>query len=648
MKNISGGKGKSIFILLLLLVALFVAVVLVRQNQELRNRAAGLSVTLSLNPSTDNLSTSKPKEFDIIATFQNGSSGEKLDGIRTVLNFPAANIFIPDSPLIDTSTSGLSPYKVDSPAVANQAGKMNITLIASTPGSGPSTDKPVIIAKVFLQGKAPITSTSVTFSDTQIVNNQSAQVPVQLESANLGVVMDNGTSCLTYPVTDTFSESSLNTDLWQEWKQNGSDSLTSGSLRLMANGGGSSESYGGVLSAKTLCATTGDFDTSVDFNQFTTSGQSEADAILSLEDQTNDSHIFIQYANKGNSAGFESKLVIKGQDQTVQDKWTPMSVTTGKLRIVRQGGVFTTYYDTGSGWIQQASFIPDSFATALNVGLFAKSWGEYPTVSANFDNFSFSQANPAPSFTPTPSLTPVPTLTLIPTPPLGSNQYLINIGDKQWLTINVGASVTPQIRFKAKVAFLQNTPDLYFKLRVKDELAFMNNPTDQGTTDSCNNTPAGDYDFWVPMRAQNGIYSPVPSIGTPPSGMNIATVSPDGWVILNNVQAGKYYSIFLKAPKTRGTLMVQHVLLAPNQDQNIQDFDWTTNAMAPGDLPDPNNGGKQDCTVNSVDLSLIEQRQGKTDQDSLNIADVNYDGVVNGNDISKVVNTLSTKPDDDK
>jgi hypothetical protein len=55
----------------------------------------------------------------------------------------------------------------------------------------------------------------------------------------------------------------------------------------------------------------------------------------------------------------------------------------------------------------------------------------------------------------------------------------------------------------------------------------------------------------------------------------------------------------------------------------------------------------QDCTVNSVDLSMLISRIGSIDAGNLAVADVNFDGIVNGNDVSKVVNTLSTKPDDD-
>ncbi len=261
---------------------------------------------------------------------------------------------------------------------------------------------------------------------------------------------------------------------------------------------------------------------------------------------------------------------------------------------------------------------------------------------------------PTPSRTPTPSVIrmPTPSATLTPTPPSSENNYRIDIGQTDSLTIHIGAGpITPpgdipQIRFKAKLAHTQNNPEMYFKLRVKDDLAFIGNPNSKPT---CEDPGAGGKDFYVPVRADSGgVYMPVSSVSnvpSPPGGAVIAQVV-DGWVILEGISAGKYYSFTLKAQKTRATKTSEHVILNIGHPPE-QDFDWTNNLLEPGDLPDPNNGDKQDCTVNSIDLSLVESRISNTDPVSLRIADVNYDGVVNGNDVSKVVNTLSNKPDDD-
>jgi hypothetical protein len=184
---------------------------------------------------------------------------------------------------------------------------------------------------------------------------------------------------------------------------------------------------------------------------------------------------------------------------------------------------------------------------------------------------------------------------------------------------------------------------MYLKLRVKDELAF----TSGGTDPTCTNPGSGGKDFLVPVKSSDGIYSPSSNISaSPPSGIPVVSVSADGWITLGGMSAGKYYSFILKAEKTRGELVVEHIQLTTGTPAN-QDFDWTATPLEPGDLPDPNKSEKQDCAVNVVDLSLITSRIGATGSDELKIADVNYDSVVNGNDVSKVVNTLSTKPDDD-
>jgi hypothetical protein len=279
---------------------------------------------------------------------------------------------------------------------------------------------------------------------------------------------------------------------------------------------------------------------------------------------------------------------------------------------------------------------------------------------------------PVPTATPTssvPSATPTTYQpTVKPTPPSDRDKYIIDIGDKQSLIIDIGkgSGTGVQIKFKAKLADVQGHPDLLLKLRVKDELAFLNNPQDTVSNgDSCKNPPASIKDFWIPVKAnESGIYAPdnsaVPyanantktrksSTGdAKASDVNTAPVSADGWVTLDGLYNDRYYSLFLKGPKTKATRTAEHIIWQGGP-QSVPEFDWTSDdlALQPGDLMDPNNNYEQNCTVNSIDLALIEARLAKTDLDSLRVGDVNYDGVVNGNDISKVVHTLSTKPDDD-
>lgn len=224
----------------------------------------------------------------------------------------------------------------------------------------------------------------------------------------------------------------------------------------------------------------------------------------------------------------------------------------------------------------------------------------------------------------------------------------VPIGSKDQLTINItgggsGGTNGPQITFSALLNHTQNNPDLYFRMRVKDELYFQQNPN-ANLTASCTTPSDAEKDFYIPMRATNGVYKPVSSISGSAQG-NVANVTADGWVTLAGVVPDRFYTLLLKAPKFRASKVIEHQKLIMGQSN--QTFDFTSLALEPGDLPDPNNSNQQDCTVNSIDISQIVSRIGSTLAGDLDVADVNFDGIVNGNDVSKVVNTLSTKPDDD-
>jgi hypothetical protein len=222
-------------------------------------------------------------------------------------------------------------------------------------------------------------------------------------------------------------------------------------------------------------------------------------------------------------------------------------------------------------------------------------------------------------------------------------EFEIPIGNKERITVNIGGGGSgPKIKFSASLLNTQNNPDMYFRLRVKDELYFQDNPN-ANFTPMCETPNEAEKDFYVPMRATGNVYSPVSSIQATAPGA-VAQVSADGYVSLDGVSPDRFYALFLKAPKFRGGMMIEHVQLTSGQNQP---FDFSASPLEPGDLPDPNNSLKQDCTVNSVDLSLIVSSIGSTVPSDLQISDVNFDGIVNGNDVAKVVNTLSTKPDDD-
>ncbi len=448
--------------------------------------------------------------------------------------------------------------------------------------------------------------------------------------------------CLTLPQSDNFIGSTISAQLWKLWShQAGTVNQTGGVLKTSMPG--NVAGFAGLLTMDKVC---GDFDVRVDFSQFTSSGQAEGHVVMIILDESNNSEVRIQRYSKGNEQGFWTDM--KKPDGTYFGGTAATSTTTtGILRIRRQGSVFTTYYDDGSSW-KKLGYYPSGFSSDANIVIGVGSWTQNPSVSANFDNFNLTNAILDPSITPVPSATPTPTLSPTPTPPSGREKYIIDAGDKQSLSINIGPSINPLIKFKAKLSSLRSYPELYLKLRVKDELAFLSNQnTTTAPTDTCNNPKDPDKDFLIPMKATGDVYNPVQQISQPvPTGATVASVTNEGWVILDGVIPGRYYSLFLKGPKTRKGKMAEHFLLQPEKN-STQEFDWTGKPLDPGDLPDPNNGDKQDCTINSTDWSLEKSRIGANDGGNLAVCDVNYDSICNAGDSVAILNTLSKRPDDD-
>lgn len=294
-----------------------------------------------------------------------------------------------------------------------------------------------------------------------------------------------------------------------------------------------------------------------------------------------------------------------------------------------------------------------------------------------------------------PAISPTPTIpggaTFTPTPTSTQTQYTIDVGTKGELTINIGSGggptatpggggsgasptpggggtsptptipadatptptttivdpSTPHIKFRVKLFGVQNTPEIPIRLKVVDLVTQLTpSPT---PADTCHTPGPGEVFFEDILLSSNtdGVYAPVPG-SIFHVGSTVYAVTDDGWVPLAGTsQNGHSYSFFVKGPLHRDMRMSANVVLESGKAQP-QDVDWTSLPLEPGDLLDPNNNYVQDCTVNSIDISLIESRLGATAPEDLAVGDVNFDGIINGNDISKVVNTLSTKPDDDR
>lgn len=177
-----------------------------------------------------------------------------------------------------------------------------------------------------------------------------------------------------------------------------------------------------------------------------------------------------------------------------------------------------------------------------------------------------------------------------------------------------GAGV-PRINFAIKFRGMgEAKPDLKVRLRVVDE-----NQIEE---------PRYDFEDIEVTADANKIYRP------------------KAWVTLNGITAGPNYTLLVKGPKHLQKRMVQRVELFEGEDER-NNFNWTQKdeeSLDPGDLP------PQDGVCNSIDasriLEILEHPESATPED-IEIADLNYDSVVNTNDYSLLLGTLESKYEDE-
>lgn len=125
-----------------------------------------------------------------------------------------------------------------------------------------------------------------------------------------------------------------------------------------------------------------------------------------------------------------------------------------------------------------------------------------------------------------------------------------------------------------------------------------------------------------------------------------------GVVSFNDVPAGSGYRVYVKGPKhlqkklceakpsetAAGTYRCSDGKITIKDGQNT--FDFSKVYAMVGDLPDQNG------VVDSYDTSYIKLNLGSSNASSLEIADLNLDGIVDTQDYSLVIASLSIKYDD--
>lgn len=180
----------SIFIVFSAALIIYLGINLKNNKFDIRNKAAGTQVILSIYPSAQNINVNEEKSFDLIANFTNGSPGEKLTYLKVAINFANDYLKIPPGKYIDTGKSGFNKViRVDGPMVANNTGLINLELAAISASDGPDTSAPLTIAKIYLSAKSVTTNAQfITISKAQVVNAQNSDLPVDLGKATYNVL----------------------------------------------------------------------------------------------------------------------------------------------------------------------------------------------------------------------------------------------------------------------------------------------------------------------------------------------------------------------------------------------------------------------------------------------------------------------------
>lgn len=160
------------------------------ENQQTQiQQPIGSNGTLFLEPSSFSLNSGEEKEISVMANFANGSPNETINYLKTSINYSADSIVLSEGKYVDTSESGFDKiFRVDGPTAANQAGVLVIELGMKNPGTGPTTDKSVVIGKFVVKGKSQTGSVQqFTFGNTQMVNGNAQMVPMKLEEGSYQV-----------------------------------------------------------------------------------------------------------------------------------------------------------------------------------------------------------------------------------------------------------------------------------------------------------------------------------------------------------------------------------------------------------------------------------------------------------------------------
>ncbi len=335
-------------------------------NQGQKSKAAGDTVTLSFNPSSQTVTSGQ----DFTATINAGPSSDMtMRGYHFNVAFDKSKVQVKDIKYLSGNPSAGLADSNSTLSSVNAAGTVKVV------GEYSAATGQVIPA-------------CTTGTANPFVHQVYAQTPSDVPAATVTSVPND---CMTLPVSDNFSGSSLNQNIWNLRTVNGGSAVESGGggVNLSVPGSGSNDQEGGIVTKQKLC---GNFDLQFNYSNFNSTLAKNSGSLELVIDRGDNTyaHISRYRTAQPDSDQIISNLVLSSKGLT-PDKWRLKSLdnnNAGKLRIKRVGTTVYAYFDQGFGW-QILNIMQNAFTDPAWIILRAGSWGpDHPAVSGSISNFS--------------------------------------------------------------------------------------------------------------------------------------------------------------------------------------------------------------------------------------------------------------------
>jgi hypothetical protein len=250
--------------------------------------------------------------------------------------------------------------------VPDSAGNPTLNRVQFSP-DGNNLDQGSIVyeGQARVTAMIPFTSGVLTvFTNVPANQGNPNRVQFSADGTNLesGPIIYDGTTPVTaiipfaFAPSDTFSGSTINSTRWEISSPLGSSTVTQNNgLFLTSDGTGASFPdtpglFGPGAGVDSKCMLKGDFDIQVDFNALSAPGPNFTMAFFNVyQDANNQLHIKRISGTSANGV----QTVYSSNGALTSLAVNAFSGTSGRFRITRKSSVLTTFFDPGSGFVQQ-------------------------------------------------------------------------------------------------------------------------------------------------------------------------------------------------------------------------------------------------------------------------------------------------------